>query len=151
MRRQTDYKWHQRFKSKEHKLSPSLCFLILKQNGSLLGTKTGKCLGQELCSSGYEGRLMFWRWWVQIPALHTEWTIFTLICCKNCIDDYLKKNENKRNRGRERPSKKRLTRPASCTRQARAGRRRRRRLTWWGRYTPGQGDQSSKKTPHGAL
>ena len=38
---------------------------------------------------------MFRRLWVQITALYTGWTFFTLICCKNCIVC----SENKRKRG----------------------------------------------------
>ena len=29
--------------------------------------------------------------WVQIPALYTGWTFFTIICCKNCNDVCLKR------------------------------------------------------------
>ena len=39
-------------------------------------------IGREPWSCGYGRRLIFWRSWVQIQAPYTEWTFFTLICCK---------------------------------------------------------------------
>ena len=59
--------------------------------------------GREPWSSGYGRRLMFWWFRVQIAALYTGWTFFTLICCKNCNAVRLKKTKNKRKRGRDGP------------------------------------------------
>ena len=47
----------------------------------------------EPWSSGYERRLKFKRLWVQIPAPYTGWTFFTLICCKNCNNVFLKRRK----------------------------------------------------------
>ena len=40
--------------------------------------------GREPWSSGYGKRLTFQRSWVRFPVLYTGWTLFTLICSKNC-------------------------------------------------------------------
>ena len=56
--------------------------------------------GREPWSSGYGKRLTFQRMWVQILALHTAWTFFTYICCKNCNDVCLKRPKiNKKEAG----------------------------------------------------
>ena len=53
--------------------------------------------GRETWSSGYGRRLMFWRSWVQIPALYTGWTF---ILCKFCNDVCLKRPKINDKRGR---------------------------------------------------
>ena len=46
--------------------------------------------------------------WVQIPAPCTGWNLrfFTLICCKNCIEDCLKRPKINRKEARVGPFKK---------------------------------------------
>ena len=59
-------------------------------------------LGLEPWSSGNGRRLMFQRLWVRILALYTGWTFFHIpICCKIC--NVVRKDENKRKRGRSWP------------------------------------------------
>ena len=55
--------------------------------------------GREPWSSGYGWRLVFERSWVWIPAPYTEWTFFTLICCKNCISCLKKPKINEKDGG----------------------------------------------------
>ena len=39
---------------------------------------------------------MFERLWVRIPALHTGWTFYKLICCKNCSDCLIRPKKNEK-------------------------------------------------------
>ena len=50
-----------------------------RNHGTIAAASKNITNGREPWSSDYGRRLMFWRSWVWIPALHTGWTFFTFI------------------------------------------------------------------------